>query len=472
MSFNLRAGNVVASLCLTAALAFPAARADESPLATGFVRVQQIDGVWWFVGPDGEKFVSLGVNHIEPHLWLAPYNKAATLDRYGDDMVSADGRFDTDSQAAQKWIDRQVEICRELQFNTFGKHTHPAVSPKLYRDQIYYVVSLETAPLAGWQERRGRGPRPDVFSTDFQEHVERRVREVCGHHKESRNLLGYVYTDVPSWVMGKGEQRERGDTTMIYPWINAILPLGESSPGKRKWLEHLQGRYAGAEVAAAVWGLTVSPTYGISWDEMAKLVDWSQPADATKAGHDMLTFMPIVAEQWYRLHYELIRKYDSNHLILGDKNLVNAHHDWMYPSLRRYVDVISVQAYGRWSDDGKLTDAIYQQTGKPIFNGDGCFGFAGPHQQQWGVKGFRTGAASLQEVAILYQETLRGMMAKPYMIGWHHCGYLEQWDEAERGDSPRNENGFLDPFENYHTEWTRVLKETNAAAEALHREAR
>jgi hypothetical protein len=53
-----------------------------------------------------------------------------------------------------------------LGFNTFGKHTHPSIARKLYQDQIYYIASLETAPLAGWQERRGLGPRPDVFSLD------------------------------------------------------------------------------------------------------------------------------------------------------------------------------------------------------------------------------------------------------------------------------------------------------------------
>ena len=41
--------------------------------------VNQIDGVWWFIDAEGKKFVSIGLNHIEPHLWLAPYNKAATL---------------------------------------------------------------------------------------------------------------------------------------------------------------------------------------------------------------------------------------------------------------------------------------------------------------------------------------------------------------------------------------------------------
>jgi hypothetical protein len=33
---------------------------------------------------------------------------------------------------------------------------------------------------------------------------------------------------------------------------------------------------------------------------------------------------------------------------------------------------------------------IYEATGEPIFNGDSCFGLAGPNQQEWGVKKFRT----------------------------------------------------------------------------------
>ncbi len=87
------------------------------------------------------------------------------------------------------------------------------------------------------------------------------------------------------------------------------------------------------------------------------------------------------------------------------------------------------------------------------------------------MKGFRTGAKSLEDVARLYEEMLRGMMSIPYYIGWHHCGYIEQWDEAERGDSPRNENGFLDPMEKRRTQWTEVLKAVNPTAAKLHEAA-
>ena len=445
------------------------ARAQE---ATGFINVKQIDGVWWFINADGDKFVSVGVNHIEPHLWLAPYNKALTLKKYGSDMVGAEGHFNTKGSAAKKWIDAQVKTTRELGFNTFGKHTHPTIDPKLYQDQIYYIASLDTAPLAGWQQRRGRGPRPDVFSADFKNHVETRVKQVAQLHKDSRNLIGYLYTDVPSWIMGRAEQKERDDTTMIYPWINAIVALGESSPGKLRWLKHLQERYPNAEAAAKIWGMPISPTYGISWAEMARQMDWTKSTDAAAAKEDMLTFMPIIAEQWYSLHATLIRKHDPNHLILGDKNMVMWHYDFMLPSIKKHVDVVCVQAYGPWEKDMKLSDKIYKATGKPIFNGDGCFGLAGPNQQEWGVKGFRTGATSVEDVALKYEEMLRGMMATPYYIGWHHCGYIEQWDESERGDAPRNENGFIDPMEKLRTQWTDVLKIVNRSAAKLHEAAK
>ena len=103
--------------------------------------------------------------------------------------------------------------------------------------------------------------------------------------------------------------------------------------------------------------------------------------------------------------------------------------------------------------------------------GDGSYSYVQPNQKEWGAKGWRTKAKSFEEGASFYRETLEGMMAKPYMIGWHHCGCLEQWDAAERGDSPMNENGFMDPFENYHTEWTDVIRDVNAKAARLHETA-
>lgn len=434
---------------------------------TGFVGVEAIDGVWWFVSPAGEPFLSLGVNHIEPHLWLGPYNREHTITRYGSDFVLPDGRFNPDGDAARKWIDRQVEVCRHMGFNTFAKHTHPSIPPALYRDQIYYVASLETAPLGNWRQAKGEAPMPDVFSVDFERHLRKRVQEVCSEHRDSQNLLGYLFVDVPAWETDQ-THGSKADDVMIYPWVNAIVGLGEYAPGKRAWIEHLKRYYTSADEAARAWGIPVSGTYGISWDTLARLNTWFQPVDPERAREVLTAFMGKIATQWYRLHHDEIRKADPNHLILGDKSMVNRFRAWLLPALARYVDVVLIQSYNHFDKDREMMDWIHQETGKPLLNGDGSFGFANPHQQKYSVKGSWTNSTSVADVAEKYRQYLEATVKRPYMIGWHHCGYLEQWDDSERGDVNSNENGFLDPFENEYTAWTNVIREGNQQAHTRH----
>ena len=248
--------------------------------------------------------------------------------------------------------------------------------------------------------------------------------------------------------------------------------LGEASPGKWAWIEHLQSRYDSPVEVAKVWDLPISPTYEISWYRMVRLNTWFNPIDTEQADADMKSFMYDIADQWYRLHYELIRKHDPNHLILGDKNWITWHFDYVLEALAKYVDVVSIQAYGPWAADKKVIDRIYAAPGKPIYNGDGTYAYVNEHQQEWGVKGDWTGAKNIEDVATMYKETMEGMMSTPYIIGWHHCGYLQQWDESERGDDPMNENGFLDPFENYIEEWTDVIKDVNSKTLEIHIKAK
>ena len=42
--------------------------------ATGFFRVEK-DERWWLVTPEGNAFLSFGINHLHPHLWKQDYNR-------------------------------------------------------------------------------------------------------------------------------------------------------------------------------------------------------------------------------------------------------------------------------------------------------------------------------------------------------------------------------------------------------------
>jgi hypothetical protein len=148
--------------------------------------------------------------------------------------------------------------------------------------------------------------------------------------------------------------------------------------------------------------------------------------------------------------------------------MVNTFREWLLPALAKYVDVVLIQSYNHFDQDHERLDWIQQETGKPLLNGDGSFGFVNPHQQTYNVKGSHTNSTSVVDVAEKYRQYLEATMNQSYMIGWHHCGYLEQWDEAERGDVNSNENGFLDPFENEYTAWTDVIRQANQKAHVRH----
>ena len=44
--------------------------------ATGFFRIEK-DERWWLVTPEGNAFLSFGINHLHPGLWRLPHNRAS-----------------------------------------------------------------------------------------------------------------------------------------------------------------------------------------------------------------------------------------------------------------------------------------------------------------------------------------------------------------------------------------------------------
>jgi len=108
--------NLVTAAC--APLLGVAGRAEPAAV----FKVALRNGGWWFIRPDGRPMVSLGVNHLEPTLMLAPYNREATLKRYGADFVKEDGTFHPEGAAVRKWIQQVLADLADWGFNSLGFH--------------------------------------------------------------------------------------------------------------------------------------------------------------------------------------------------------------------------------------------------------------------------------------------------------------------------------------------------------------
>ena len=174
----------------------PGVNSTRGLTGSGLVEVRELEGVWWFITPDGEPFFSMGVNHaITPPMWLRSYNRDNTAKMFGKDILKAKGDWwqegnEQASGAEIKWL-RHIEMrMKEWNFNSFGMHfyglDHSLIAPKFYYTAEIKLMKYNTAMRPGdeW---------PDVFSESFTKRADAEARKVCAEHKEKFKIAGVLF---------------------------------------------------------------------------------------------------------------------------------------------------------------------------------------------------------------------------------------------------------------------------------------
>lgn len=125
----------------------------------------------------------------------------------------------------------------------------------------------------------------------------------------------------------------------------------------------------------------------------------------TKSGREELARM---AERYYAVTRESIRRYDPNHLILGDRfEALAPLPDEVLLAAARHVDVLSFQCFADGKTICEQFKNWHKQTGKPILLADGC------------VPGRRNKTPEDQNV---YGSMLKMLRELSCCVGWHYCG--------------------------------------------------
>jgi hypothetical protein len=145
---------------------------DTKAAATGFFRVEQIDGKWWFVDPDGHLFLSTGSNCIN--------DGGRRGGQRGASQVASSGAG---------LIQRRMTAWG---MNTVGNWSSIRQSADGQRKA--YVVTF-------------RGPRsgpnylgmPDVYSEEFARGIEQVAQTQCAQYEGDPWLLGYFLGNEPPW---------------------------------------------------------------------------------------------------------------------------------------------------------------------------------------------------------------------------------------------------------------------------------
>ncbi|MEW6357486.1 MAG: agarase [Planctomycetota bacterium] len=174
--------------------------------------------------------------------------------------------------------------------------------------------------------------------------------------------------------------------------------------------------------------------------------DWKRPLFdpdllKTEAGRRQLF---DIATLYYQTTHDAIRRYDPNHLILGDRYEARAPlPDEVVKAAVPYVDVLSFQYFSGPEDICRDFTRWHELTGLPILLADACT------PKRDGTK---------------YPAMLHALRELPCCVGWHYCGaYLR--NRARKA-------GFRDEQEHVDEAFIETVRQANAETHAYVQEAK
>jgi hypothetical protein len=437
---NQLPGRVRGGLLLMVAvhlLLLNACQITKAPVATPgpqYVRVEQVNDRWWFARGN-ERFLSLGVNVVQPM-----------------DGDKGDGRrYDALSKYSGDktlWARDAKDRLRLWGFNTAGAWCDEVLyqQPSLYHTRIVW--------LGAWGQHDSR--LIDVFSDTYAADLDKTAREQIAPHATNEYLVGWFLNNEQPWY------GERGwPTSPKISVLSRYMHLPPKAPGKVRLLEFLKDQYAGDFAAfAANWSVNAK-----SFDELAGIRQ-IEPR-RREAKKDAVAWVGIVAEQFFKLSSETLRRYDPNHLFLGVRFAERAPEP-VIAACGRYADVVSVNHYRKTGILGTgVLGAVAALTQKPVLitefswrameNSSGC-----PNSS-----GADVTVETQRDRADGYRRYVTNALAQPYIVGCHWFMYHDQ-PPTGRFDGEDSNYGLVDIQDQFYTTLLGAITEVNGQAFGIH----
>lgn len=392
--------------------------------STGYFRVENVNGKWWFVTPEGNLFFAVGLDGV------ANVGMAAFREEYSDayetcpqvwvNFSSKNLNTKYGNNWRDKWTRMSLYRMRRWNFNTIGKWSSKflwdagrATAPYPYTSVLKINDFVTMVPRIG-----GGGSVPDVFDQGFESGVRQAFEIKTMEFKDDPWFLGYMLNNEQVWN---------------WKLVKDIMALDADKWAiKKKLTTWLKERYGeNIQLLAKQWKLPVS-----SYDEILKQIVIEKPAH--KARKEMELFVGVVAEKYFSTVARELRRADPNHLYLGNSMA------WLWcedavKAYGRHVDVASFDRYTR-EFDKPFFDMISTIVNRPILIAEYGLTRAGR-----GLRPFRFTLAHKEERAGLYQQYTKDIAARPYMVGSFYFLYKDLQISGKKGYFAKNSAlGFVD----------------------------
>lgn len=416
---------------VTVALLLCVARDCEAK--PGFYSVAEIDGVWWFTDPQGKPFYSLGVSDIGPGPPRDKYDPARPA-------YAAFQHYDS----TQKWAEHTIQRLTDWNFNTLGGWADPALTG----GSLPYSVVLHMGSQVGF-------PWNDVFAADFAGTLDEFAKLRVRSHRRDTNLLGWYSDNEQGWYP---------DTLLTY---HSSQPA--SSKTRAKLIELLRDEYK-TDFAALERDFEVIGA--ATFDDLMRGGELRYRLDGDGRGV-VRQFAAAIADRYYRVVHDAIRRYDPNHLILGDRYAWHCP-DVVAKAAAPYVDVISTNLDWPEATDGYLPTGylrnLHRLTGKPVLVTEY---YVAARENRSGNK--NTGGIFLtvdtqEDRTAAVEQRLRCLARQPYVVGAHWFRFADEPTHGRAKDGEDYNFGLVDIDNRPYDGLTAAMSQLNADVPRLHRE--
>lgn len=320
---------------------------------TNFIHVgKSTQGQWWLIDSNGTPFFYRGVCAV---------NRAGTAGgrrakpkKYA---ITVDKKYNY-QQSPDSFVNASISYLKKLNFNALGAWT----TEEFYDKNFFFTEILEFFYEGPYFE----GTKlPDIFNKEWEYAIDKKARALCSPLRDSKYLVGYFTDNEIGFGNINTSEFDLGFNAGAFKptLLRQLLELPDEKEAFLAASDFIMKRYEqNFKKLFSAWGIDVQ-----DWESFRSWSKNGLPIQGKAYKDDAEAFVAYYASCYFEKANKTIKRYDSNHLILGCRFGAPPAKD-ILSAITPWTDIISVNNYQPILYE--RYDSIYKQSETPLLIGE------------------------------------------------------------------------------------------------------
>jgi hypothetical protein len=412
---------------------------------TGFFHMEKLGGKSVMVDPLGNLYFNLAINgtgYVDETFTVVNGRESVyewLPSKAGDFKTAYDGSGNFSFYAA----------------NLIRQTGQPFNQAQYSADSVDFVKSLGFTGLGAWSNASGMPyvawlPMPnlkigdsglfDIFHPDMLNQMDDKFKALANNQND-RDLIGYMFGN-----------------ELPYNKLKSAVPAASGSTGSKvELVGMLAAKYGSIESFNAAWGLDSA-----SFDVLKNSAFAAKTALATQ---DMDEFTKIYLDELYKQIAYYSKKYDPDHLVMGDRWLANVMNDsklreFLSEYAGKYMDVLTYNYY-TYDLNLDMLEHLYEVAGEtPFIMTEFHYG-----DPTTGLTFAARMAEDEHEKGLMYRNYVEKAASSGFIVGANWFAYLDQaptgrWFQGLNGEA--GAIGLMNVADRPYRDFLQAVSGTNA----------